>query len=78
MQHAASEAYQTVVATVVNPKTVSLAGLYGAYDSITHEWQDGLASQSLRAAAMDTTLQRKWLVFDGPIDSGWIENLNTV
>lgn len=51
--------------------------LYGDYNLLTNEWADGLASSIIRAAVSDTTLDRKWVVFDGPVDPLWIENMNT-
>jgi dynein heavy chain len=51
--------------------------LYGEYNLLTNEWTDGLASTIVRAAVADTSLDRKWVVFDGPVDAVWIENMNT-
>ena len=54
--------------------------LYGRFDELSQLWTDGLAARILREAANapDNTRVHKWTVFDGPIDSKWIENMNTV
>jgi dynein heavy chain len=36
---------------VINPKAVSLAELYGNFDTLTQTWTDGLAAKLLRQSA---------------------------
>jgi dynein heavy chain len=61
----------------LNPKCIKMGELYGEYNLLTNAWTDGLASTIIRAAVGDTSLDRKWVVFDGPVDAVWIENMNT-
>ncbi|CAD7967000.1 unnamed protein product, partial [Amoebophrya sp. A25] len=63
----------------LNPKCISMGELYGQFSALTQEWTDGLGSSLIRAAADDTDEEKQhWVVFDGPIDALWIENMNTV
>lgn len=123
---------------VLNPKSVSLEGLFGRGNSATGEWQDGLLSKLMRDASRNDVVTRiapdayrsynisadafadlqvgamprlshpvspsrryaplvelqradlasepptldlpchTWLLVDGPIDSVWIESINSV
>ena len=62
----------------LNPKCITMGELYGEFNELTQEWKDGLASTLMRNDTKDTTEDRKYTVFDGPVDALWIENMNTV
>ncbi|XRB21521.1 dynein axonemal heavy chain [Pseudoscourfieldia marina] len=72
------DTYQVTHTYTFNPKCIKMGELYGEYNLMTNEWTDGLGSTLIRNAVADTTNDRKWVVFDGPVDAIWIENMNTV
>uniref|UniRef100_A0A3Q4GVM4 Dynein heavy chain hydrolytic ATP-binding dynein motor region domain-containing protein n=1 Tax=Neolamprologus brichardi TaxID=32507 RepID=A0A3Q4GVM4_NEOBR len=59
----------------LNPKALSLGELYGENDLSTNEWTDGVLSSLMRSACKP---DEKWIVFDGPVDTLWIESMNSV
>ena len=72
--------YQPVHTYVFNPKCITMGELYGEFNALTQEWTDGIASSMIRTAVGLTgqSPDYQWVVFDGPVDALWIENMNTV
>jgi len=79
------EDFEMVRIYLANPKSISQNQLYGAFDLQTGEWTDGIAATLIRHMSQPnydetgvTEANIKWMMFDGPVDAVWIENMNTV
>ncbi|CAD8087288.1 unnamed protein product [Paramecium sonneborni] len=56
----------------INPKTLQIDQLFGKLDRNTKQFYDGVIPIIFRQQI------NQFIVFDGPVDTQWIENLNTV
>ena len=70
--------FKNVQRYIMNPKSLKLTQLYGNFDEDTGEWTDGILAILIRNCSQSDSPDRKWIVFDGPVDTIWIENMNTV
>ena len=64
---------------VINPKSISGEDIYSRQNVDTGEWSLGVLPIILNECKADTSQETKyWIVFDGPVDAMWIENMNSV
>ncbi|XP_012147752.1 dynein heavy chain 3, axonemal isoform X3 [Megachile rotundata] len=77
IRRATMREYPTIY-KIINPKAITLDQLYGNFDPLSHEWNDGVLANIFREFAQSISIERKWIVFDGPVDAVWIESMNTV
>ncbi|KAH7827202.1 dynein haevy chain 9, inner dynein arm 5 [Monocercomonoides exilis] len=76
--NSANPHFQTIIQKQMNPKSISVDEMFGCFSELTQEWKEGLLSYFVTGAVMDDTPRQKWIIFDGPVDTLWVESLNTV
>lgn len=64
---------------VINPKSISINELFGYFDTqVPPQWHDGILSTVLKRMCQDNRKCNHWLILDGPVDTLWIESMNSV
>ncbi|XP_031619236.1 LOW QUALITY PROTEIN: dynein heavy chain 7, axonemal [Contarinia nasturtii] len=69
-----------VCCVIINPKSVTIGQLYGGIDAKSQEWRDGILAINFKHFnnANVECKRRMWLIFDGPVDTIWMESINSV
>ncbi|BFI30788.1 dynein axonemal heavy chain [Marchantia polymorpha subsp. ruderalis] len=63
---------------IMNSLALSNDEIYGYTSKLTGEWIDGILASIMRRVCPDEALDCKWIMFDGPVDTLWIESMNTL
>ena len=58
---------------IINPKSMEKSQLFGTQVGV--DWQNGILSKKFRELYLEN--KENWIIFDGPMDHRWVENLNS-
>lgn len=72
-----NEQYIPIDKYVICPKTLTTSELWGSYNPENNDWTEGLIEQVFKQACVRAKEHEQWIVFDGNVDSTWIENMNS-
>lgn len=72
------EGFERVHVHIINPLSLSNDEIYGSFNRLTNEWTDGVLSNVTRKVCSDELPDKKWILFDGPVDTLWIESMNSL
>jgi dynein heavy chain len=65
--------------SIINPKAITHGQLYSEQNADTGEWSFGIVPTIINEFKRDTSGKVKyWIIFDGPVDAMWIEDMNSV
>ena len=71
--------YKNVKKWVINPKSITMGELFGEENEEKKIFEYGICTKKIKKALLDEGDDRyRWVVLDGPIDTKWIENMNSV
>jgi len=71
--------YYRTIPSIINPKSIKHSEIYSEQDPNTLEWSFGVLPIIINECKRDTSLKTKyWIIFDGPVDAMWIEDMNSV
>jgi len=71
--------YPAVKWESINPKSINTDELFGNFDDANPpQWHDGILSSVLKRICQETKFDHRWLILDGPVDTLWIESMNSV